>query len=172
MGAVERGGKVVALHVAAGDMLNAAHIAQTHVLPSSMIYTDEFGIYEQFDGTFYRTHERVKHSASVYVSGDVHTQTIEGFWSLVKRGIARRRTTRFLRSGSSRTLTSTRGATTTATMRGRSLRRYCCLLRRVTDCRPFFGFGGGGAFATCSRSPSTSPHVGTGILCPFGVYCS
>ncbi|MCW4013949.1 MAG: transposase [Candidatus Bathyarchaeota archaeon] len=32
-------------------------------------------------------HERVTHSAHVYVSGDVHTNTIEGFWSLVKRGI-------------------------------------------------------------------------------------
>ena len=29
----------------------------------------------------------INHSAKVYVSGDVHTQTIEGFWSLVKRGI-------------------------------------------------------------------------------------
>jgi transposase-like protein len=29
----------------------------------------------------------VKHAERVYVSGDVHTNTIEGFWSLVKRGI-------------------------------------------------------------------------------------
>src|SRR5216683_767132 len=28
-----------------------------------------------------------KHSARVYVRGNVHTNTIEGFWSLVKRGI-------------------------------------------------------------------------------------
>lgn len=28
------------------------------------------------------------HSADVYVTGDVHTNTIEGFWSLVKRGIS------------------------------------------------------------------------------------
>jgi len=27
------------------------------------------------------------HSEKVYVSGDVHTNTMEGFWSLVKRGI-------------------------------------------------------------------------------------
>ena len=32
-------------------------------------------------------HDRVNHSESVYVSGQVHTNTIEGFWSLVKRGI-------------------------------------------------------------------------------------
>ncbi len=33
-------------------------------------------------------HKRIKHSAKVYVMGDVHTNTIEGFGSLVKRGIS------------------------------------------------------------------------------------
>ena len=32
-------------------------------------------------------HSRVKHRQGVYVSGDVHTNTIEGFWATVKRGI-------------------------------------------------------------------------------------
>jgi len=32
-------------------------------------------------------HRRIRHASGVYVSGDVHTQAIEGFWSLVKRGI-------------------------------------------------------------------------------------
>jgi DNA gyrase/topoisomerase IV subunit B len=32
-------------------------------------------------------HHRVHHVAKVYVQGDAHTNTIEGFWSLVKRGI-------------------------------------------------------------------------------------
>ena len=32
-------------------------------------------------------HKRISHSAKVYVMGEVHTNTIEGFWSLVKRGI-------------------------------------------------------------------------------------
>ena len=31
--------------------------------------------------------DRVNHSEGVYVSGDVHTNTIEGFWSLTKNGI-------------------------------------------------------------------------------------
>jgi transposase-like protein len=87
MGAVQRGGKVVAVHVDSANAENAANLAWTHVLPSSMIFSDEARIYEQFDGSVHYTHDRVKHSASVYVSGDVHTQTIEGFWSLVKRGI-------------------------------------------------------------------------------------
>ena len=33
------------------------------------------------------THRRINHSEKVYVVGDIHTNTIEGFWSLVKRGI-------------------------------------------------------------------------------------
>ena len=33
-------------------------------------------------------HQTIDHADRVYVSGDVHTQTIEGFWSLVKRGIS------------------------------------------------------------------------------------
>ena len=32
-------------------------------------------------------HRRIRHSEKVYVAGNVHTQTIEGFWSLVKNGI-------------------------------------------------------------------------------------
>ena len=32
-------------------------------------------------------HRRVHHAAELYVQGDVHANTIEGFWSLVKRGI-------------------------------------------------------------------------------------
>jgi len=32
-------------------------------------------------------HRRINHSAKVYVMGDVHTNTIEGFWSLVKNGL-------------------------------------------------------------------------------------
>jgi transposase len=34
-----------------------------------------------------KEHKRINHSSKVYVMGDVHTNTIEGFWSLVKRGI-------------------------------------------------------------------------------------
>jgi len=33
-------------------------------------------------------HRRINHSEKVYVTGDIHTNTVEGFWSLVKRGIS------------------------------------------------------------------------------------
>jgi transposase len=86
MGAVERRGKVVVRHVPAANLAEADDLRRVHVLPSSMIFTDEARIYDYF-GELGITHHRVKHSASVYVDGDVHTQSIEGFWSLVKRGI-------------------------------------------------------------------------------------
>ena len=58
---------------------------QERVLPSAMVYTDEASGYNPLTEQSYR-HERVNHSAKVYVNGDVHTNTIEGFWFLVKPG--------------------------------------------------------------------------------------
>ncbi|MGO9457397.1 MAG: IS1595 family transposase [Acidimicrobiales bacterium] len=63
-----------------------AHI-DNHVEEGTIVYTDDARIYDRLDGDG-RTHRTIKHSEGVYVSGEVHTQTIEGFWSLVKRGIS------------------------------------------------------------------------------------
>jgi len=61
-------------------------IVQEHILPKSTVFTDEFLIYDRL-GARVKEHRRINHSSKVYVMGDVHTNTIEGFWSLVKRGI-------------------------------------------------------------------------------------
>lgn len=53
---------------------------------NTKVYTDELGSYNLVQKLGY-IHERVEHSAKVYARGIVHTNTIEGFWSLVKRGI-------------------------------------------------------------------------------------
>lgn len=86
VGAVQRGGKVVAVPVTDASKKTLEGIAREYVLPSSTVYTDEWGGYAGFQKRGY-DHRRVNHSAGVYVLGDVHTNTIEGFWSLVKRGI-------------------------------------------------------------------------------------
>lgn len=47
--------------------------------------TDEHKSYSNLK-TFYN-HNTVNHSLKVYVDGDSHTNTIENFWSVLKRGI-------------------------------------------------------------------------------------
>jgi len=48
--------------------------------------TDEGGQYYHVGKEFVR-HETINHSADEYVRGDVHTNTIEGYFSILKRGI-------------------------------------------------------------------------------------
>ncbi len=62
-------------------------IVMEHILPKSTVFTDEYRIYDRLGRTQVKEHKRINHTAKVYVVGDVHTNTIEGFWSLVKRGI-------------------------------------------------------------------------------------
>jgi transposase len=89
MGLVERGGEVRAIagEVASGAVLLPA--IREHVLPKSTVFTDELSGYDGISHMAERgyTHRRINHSQKVYVVGDVHTNTIEGFWSLVKNGL-------------------------------------------------------------------------------------
>ena len=48
------------------------------------VFTDEAGGYNLLDGVF--DHEAVNHSAGEYVRGNAHTQGIESFWAMLKRG--------------------------------------------------------------------------------------
>jgi len=57
------------------------------VLPRTTVYADEFTVYDRLNRDGYK-HSRVHHAEEVYVAGDVHTNTIDGFWSLIKRGIS------------------------------------------------------------------------------------
>ncbi len=87
-GAVERGGRVKA-HVipsTRGSTLQRA-VEATVVRNASVLYTDQAKQYHSMTKKGW-DHHTIDHSAKVYVSGDVHTQTIDGFWSLVKRGIS------------------------------------------------------------------------------------
>jgi transposase-like protein len=85
-GVVERGGRVMAVTVPNVKMATVMPHIQRRVLPASTIYTDELKSYDRLHKSGY-VHDRVNHSEAVYVSGDVHTNTIEGFWSLLKRSI-------------------------------------------------------------------------------------
>jgi transposase len=85
-GAVERGGRVHAEVVPNSRASVLEPKMKLFVLPGSIIFTDEHGGYNRLNRLGY-THRRVKHTAKVYVDGDVHTQAIEGFWGLLKNGI-------------------------------------------------------------------------------------
>jgi transposase-like protein len=85
-GAVERGGRVVAVTVANVRKTTLIGNIQRRVLPASTIYSDELRSYTDLGKRGY-AHSRVNHSERIYVSGEIHTNTIEGFWSLVKRGL-------------------------------------------------------------------------------------
>jgi transposase-like protein/IS1 family transposase len=85
-GAVQRKGNVVARVIA--DVRAAT--LETFVRESvstkvSLVCTDKWVGYKHLDREF--PHGIVDHGKGQYVVGAVHTQTIEGFWSLVKRGM-------------------------------------------------------------------------------------
>jgi transposase len=82
----DRPGRVKALVATDATKATLHGIAKEHILPESTVFTDEYYSYNGLEGSGF-THRRINHSAGVYVTGDIHTQTIEGFWSLVKRGI-------------------------------------------------------------------------------------
>ncbi|MGA2634661.1 MAG: IS1595 family transposase [Terracidiphilus sp.] len=87
-GMVERGGRVVAMVTPDAKAKTILPIIHERVLPATTVYTDDFPIYDKLsEHANGYVHRRIQHMEKVYVMGDVHTNTIEGFWSLVKRGI-------------------------------------------------------------------------------------
>lgn len=85
-GAVERQGRVVARVVPDTTARIILPHVRERIMPQSVVFTDEARIYRNLPRLGYG-HQRVYHSAGIYVDGDAHTNTIEGFWSLTKNGI-------------------------------------------------------------------------------------
>jgi transposase len=86
IGVVERRGEVratVVTNVTAGNAIG--HIRK-NVETTAQVVTDELPVYN-FTGKFGFKHVRVNHGSGEYVVGRAHTNTIEGFWSQVKRSI-------------------------------------------------------------------------------------
>jgi transposase-like protein/IS1 family transposase len=86
IGAVSRKGNVVARVIAHTDTKTFDAFVQQAVSEKvSLIATDEHSSYRNLNKKF--PHKVVRHAVKQYVDGVVHTQTIDGFWSLLKRGI-------------------------------------------------------------------------------------
>ncbi|WP_397364343.1 IS1595 family transposase [Olleya sp. R77988] len=85
IGIIERNGKVALKHVSGETTQNMVDFVTTHVPKNATIYSDEAHAYRKLNK--YYTHDNVKHSLNIYVEGSVHTNTIENFWSVLKRGL-------------------------------------------------------------------------------------
>ena len=79
-------GKVAAQIIPFASELAMMPTITKRVLPATTVYTDESTAYKHLGEKGYH-HSRVSHSQAIYVDGDVHTNTIEGFWALLKGGL-------------------------------------------------------------------------------------
>ena len=82
---VERGGNVAATVVEDVKAKSLHAEIKGHVEAGATVYTDEWQGYKGLNKVY--DHQVIKHSEGKYVNGRIHTNTIEGFWSLLKRGI-------------------------------------------------------------------------------------
>ena len=83
---VERGGKVRSTHVADVKASTLRPILEAQIHTDTMLMTDEAAMYRSI-GKHFRHHFAVEHGIGEYVRGGIHTNTIEGYFSVFKRGI-------------------------------------------------------------------------------------
>ncbi|PBC05700.1 IS1595 family transposase [Mesorhizobium sp. WSM3860] len=86
LGLVERGGIVRTFHVAQATKVNVSDLVAANIAHESVLMTDESNLYPTVGATF-SSHWIVKHSAGEYVRGGAHTNTIESYFSVFKRGM-------------------------------------------------------------------------------------
>jgi len=84
---VERGGNVRSFHVDRASRANIREILVRNVDRKSRLMTDESSLYTTV-GAEYDRHEKVNHKHKEYVRGDAYTNTLEGFYSIFKRGMS------------------------------------------------------------------------------------
>lgn len=84
-GIVERGGDLRAKKVPDTTGTNLKMFVTQNVKFGSEINTDEWWGYNGLSAAF--DHKFIKHNEGEYVNGTIHTNTLEGFWSLLKRGV-------------------------------------------------------------------------------------
>ena len=88
VGAIERKGSVVARVIGDMDARTLKSFVNKTVSESvTLLASDEHPAYTYVDPHKMEVHRVVKHGRGEYVRGDVHTNNIENFWSLLKRGI-------------------------------------------------------------------------------------
>ena len=83
---VQRGGKARSFHIASTRRYDIEPILAANVHPSTFVMTDEGSQYRKVH-TMFEKHDVVNHSKDEYVRGVVSTNTVEGFYSIFKRGM-------------------------------------------------------------------------------------
>lgn len=86
LGMVQHDGKVKAMKIEKSVGVVIKPILYDNIDRHSTIITDGFGAYKDIDMVFDR-HVKIEHAKGIYKENQFHTNTIEGFWSLLKRGI-------------------------------------------------------------------------------------
>ncbi len=84
LGILERGGKVRTMVVPSRRKKALQDAVKEHVEAGSAIFTDELLSYRGLDADY--AHQVIDHAVE-YARGNVHTNTMENFWSLLKRGL-------------------------------------------------------------------------------------
>lgn len=85
-GMVERDGNVKAEHVPTAGSRVLLPKLQAAIAPGTVVYSDQARVYLSLHRIGYY-HDSVNHSIGEYGRGIVHTNTIEGFWSQLKRSV-------------------------------------------------------------------------------------
>ncbi len=83
--AVERDGRVRARVIPNSSGPTLRDAVREHVVPGSILYTDEWGGYRTLDDEY--EHRTIRHRDRIYVDGLTHTQTVEGFFGSAKNAI-------------------------------------------------------------------------------------
>ncbi len=83
---VERGGKVRSFHVDRADKATVANIVVNNISKEASLYTDESRLYKGAEAHV-KEHESVHHARGEYARGKVNTNSIEGFFSVFKKGM-------------------------------------------------------------------------------------
>ena len=81
-----KSGQVRSFHVDGTSAADIVPIIKANVAKETAMMTDEGGHYFTL-GDHFASHESVSHKADEYVRGDVHTNTVEGYYSVFKRGM-------------------------------------------------------------------------------------
>lgn len=82
---VERGGDVRSVHVPDVTARTVVPIVNGNIAKEARVMTDNAATY--YNKLEAKSHEAVNHAAGEYVRGDVHTNTVEGYFSIFKRGM-------------------------------------------------------------------------------------